>query len=39
MQLISLCRKIRDASVKHNGGNPDIVEDILLKFSGAGQGS
>jgi len=36
-QLITLCRKIRDASVKNNGGNPDIVEAILMKFSGAGQ--
>jgi len=35
-QLITLCRKIRDASVKNNGGNPDIVEAILMKFSGAG---
>ena len=35
-QLITLCRKIRDASVKSNGGNPDIVEAILMKFSGAG---
>ena len=34
-QLITLCRKIRDASVKNNGGNPDIVEAILIKFSGA----
>jgi MarR family transcriptional regulator, organic hydroperoxide resistance regulator len=36
-QLIELCRKIRDASVKNNGGNPDIVEAILMKFSGAGR--
>jgi len=35
-QLITLCRKIRDASVNNNGGNPDIVEAILVKFSGAG---
>ena len=35
-QLITLCRKIRDASIKNNGGNPDIVEAILVKFSGAG---
>jgi len=35
-QLIALCRKIRDASVINNGGNPDIVEAILIKFSGAG---
>lgn len=34
--LIALCRKIRDASVINNGGNPDIVEAILIKFSGAG---
>ncbi len=34
-QLITLCRKIRDASVKNNGGNPDIAEAILIKFSGA----
>jgi len=36
-QLISLCRSIRDASIRHNGGNPDIVEHILLKFSGIGR--
>lgn len=36
-QLIKLCRKIRDASVVHNGGDPGIVEEILLKFSGAAQ--
>jgi DNA-binding MarR family transcriptional regulator len=36
-QLITLCRKIRDASVKSNGGDPDIVEAILMKFSGAGR--
>ena len=36
-QLIALCRKIRDASVIDNGGNPDIVEAILIKFSGAGR--
>jgi DNA-binding MarR family transcriptional regulator len=36
-QLITLCRKIRDASVKNNGGDPDIVEAILMKFSGAGR--
>ena len=36
-QLIALCRKIRDASVKNNGGNPDVVEAILIKFSGAGR--
>jgi DNA-binding MarR family transcriptional regulator len=35
-QLITLCRKVRDASVENNGGNPDIVEAILMKFSGAG---
>ena len=35
-QLITLCRKIRDASIKNNGGNPEIVEAILVKFSGAG---
>lgn len=35
-QLITLCRKIRDASINNNGGNPDIVEAILMKFSGAG---
>jgi len=35
-QLIALCRKIRDASVTNNGGNPDVVEAILMKFSGAG---
>lgn len=35
-RLITLCRKIRDASVINNGGNPDIVEAILMKFSGAG---
>jgi DNA-binding MarR family transcriptional regulator len=36
-QLITLCRKVRDASVRNNGGNPDIVEAILMKFSGAGR--
>ncbi len=36
-QLMALCRKIRDASVTNNGGNPDVVEAILMKFSGAGQ--
>jgi MarR family transcriptional regulator, organic hydroperoxide resistance regulator len=35
-QLIHICRKIRDATILHNGGNPDFVEAILLKFSGFG---
>ena len=34
-QLIALCRKVRDASVINNGGKPDVVEAILMKFSGA----
>lgn len=35
-QLIRLCRKVRDASVVHNGGDPAVVEEILDKFSGTG---
>jgi len=35
-QLIKLCRNIRDASIIRNGGKPDIVEAILIKFSGLG---
>ncbi|MDD5648542.1 MAG: winged helix DNA-binding protein [Dehalococcoidia bacterium] len=34
-QLIALCRRIRDASITHNGGDIDEVENILLRFSGA----
>ena len=33
-QVLKLCRKIRDASVLRIGGNPEVVEAILLKFSG-----
>jgi DNA-binding MarR family transcriptional regulator len=33
-QLVRLSRKVRDTSVKKNGGNPDVVETILKKFSG-----
>ena len=35
-QLIALCRKIRDASVTHNGGDIGEVEHILMRFSGGG---
>lgn len=34
-QLIALCRKIRDASIIHNGGDIGEVENILIRFSGA----
>jgi DNA-binding MarR family transcriptional regulator len=33
-QLVRLSRKVRDTSIKKNGGNPDVVEMILKKFSG-----
>ncbi len=33
-QLIALCRKIRDASIMHNGGDIEEVENILMRFSG-----
>jgi len=34
VQLTGLSRKIRNASIKKNGGNPDIVESIMIIFSG-----
>jgi len=34
-QLIALCRRIRDASIRHNGGDIGEVENILMRFSGA----
>ena len=34
-QLMRLSRKVRDASIKKNGGDPDVVETILKKFSGS----
>lgn len=34
-QLVRLSRRIRDASIIKHGGNPGIVDDILIKFSGA----
>ncbi len=34
-QLIALCRRIRDASITHNGGDIGEVENILMSFSGA----
>jgi MarR family 2-MHQ and catechol resistance regulon transcriptional repressor len=33
-QLMKLSRKIRDASIKKNGGNPDVGDVIVEKFSG-----
>ncbi len=33
-QLVHLSRRVRDTSIKKNGGNPDVVETILKKFSG-----
>ncbi len=33
-QLIALCRKVRDASITHNGGDIGEVEHILMRFSG-----
>lgn len=35
-QLVRLSRKVRDASIRKNGGSPEIVEAILKKFSGTG---
>ena len=32
--LVRLSRKVRDESIRRNGGNPEVVESILKKFSG-----
>ena len=33
-QLMKLSRKVRDASIKRNGGNPEVVDVIVEKFTG-----